>query len=53
MSRWLNNFAFRFDLGMSEFIIAGAGTLLIALASVSYRVINAGLLNPANTLKDE
>lgn len=53
MSGWLNNFAFRFDLGLSEFIIAGVGTLFIALASVSYRVIKAALLNPANTLKDE
>ena len=53
MSEWLNTFAFKFDLGVAEFAVAGISALLIALLSVSYRVIKATLLNPAHTLKDE
>ena len=53
MSEWLSTFAFKFDLGVSEFALAGISALLIALLSVSYRVINAATLNPAHTLKDE
>jgi putative ABC transport system permease protein len=53
MSEWLNTFAFKFELGAGEFLIAGAITLLIALVSVSYRVLYAASLNPADTLKTE
>lgn len=53
MSEWLNSFAFKFGLGVSEFLMAGCVALFIALASVSYRVAKASTLNPAQTLKDE
>lgn len=53
MNKWLDSFAFRFDLGVKEFIIAGLAALLIALISVSYRVVAATLLNPVNTLRRE
>lgn len=53
MSGWLNTFAFKFNLGISEFALAGFSALFIAVLSVSYRVIKATLQNPAHTLKDE
>jgi len=53
MNQWLDNFAFKFSMGVKEFAIAGVAALLIALFSVSYRVVKAALLNPASTLKDE
>ncbi len=53
MNDWLSNFAYQFEMGAEEFAIAGISALVIALASVSYRVIKAAGINPANTLKDE
>lgn len=53
MNDWLDSFAYRFSLGVTEFLIAGVVALVIALASVSYRVFKAARVNPANTLKDE
>jgi putative ABC transport system permease protein len=53
MSEWLSTFAFKFGLGAGEFLLAGAMALIIALGSVSYRVVKATMLNPALTLKDE
>jgi putative ABC transport system permease protein len=53
MNGWLDSFAFKFGLGAGEFLTAGGSALLIALVSVSYRVIKAATLNPASTLKDE
>jgi len=53
MSKWLSTFAFKFGLGAGEFLVAGGVALLIALGSVSYRVVKAATLNPAHTLKDE
>ena len=53
MDDWLNNFAFRFDLSIVEFLLAGVVALVIALVSVSYRVAKATLHNPVNTLRSE
>ncbi|ELR70359.1 putative FtsX-related transmembrane transport protein [Fulvivirga imtechensis AK7] len=53
MNDWLNNFAFRFNLGVAEFLLAGVVAFVIALVSVSYRVIKATLLDPVNTLRNE
>ncbi|GAA0188181.1 ABC transporter permease [Fulvivirga kasyanovii] len=53
MNDWLNNFAFRFEMGAKEFLIAGLVAVIIAILSVSYRVVKAALLNPVNTLRTE
>lgn len=53
MNDWLNNFAYRIDIGITPFIL---GFMLIALTSiftVGFKVIRTALLNPAVTLKDE
>lgn len=53
MDDWLNNFAFRFQMGAKEFLIAGLVAVVIAILSVSYRVVKAALLNPVHTLRTE
>lgn len=53
MSDWLESFAVRFPLGLTEFAIAGVSALIVAIASVSYRVLKTTTLNPAETLRSE
>jgi len=53
MSRWLENFAYRIELGPWLFILAGAAALLIALVTVSLQSIRAALANPVKSLRTE
>ena len=53
MSRWLENFAYRIDLGLGTFILAGLLALVIALATVSYQAIKAATANPVEALRYE
>jgi len=52
-SRWLQNFAYRTDIGWGPFIVSGIAAVTIALLTVSYQSIKAGLLNPAKSLRHE
>jgi putative ABC transport system permease protein len=53
MSRWLEDFAYRIELGPWLFILAGAAALLIALVTVSFQSIRAALANPVKSLRTE
>ncbi|MBB6327510.1 putative ABC transport system permease protein [Algoriphagus iocasae] len=53
MSTWLDSFAFKIDLGVGVFLIAGMVTLGIALVTVSYQAISAAIVNPVKSLKSE
>lgn len=53
MASWLDSFAFKIDLGIWVFVIAGLITLAIALLTVSYQAIAAALANPVRSLKSE
>ena len=53
MNRWLENFAYRIDVGPGVFILAGLLALLIALATVSYQAIKAATANPVEALRYE
>ncbi len=53
MNRWLENFAYRIDLGLGTFILAGLLALVIALATVSYQAIKAATANPVDALRYE
>jgi putative ABC transport system permease protein len=53
MDNWLDSFAFKIDLGIWVFVIAGLITLGIALATVSYQAIAAAIVNPVKSLKSE
>lgn len=53
MSQWLQNFAYRIEIGPGIFAIAGVAALLIAMATVSWQSIKAALMNPVNSLRSE
>jgi putative ABC transport system permease protein len=53
MNRWLENFAYRTDMGAFVFILATAVALAIAMITVIYQVIGAALANPVESLKYE
>jgi len=53
MSHWLNDFAYKIEIGPSIFI-AGLGISSgIALITVSYRSLRAATVNPVNSLRSE
>lgn len=53
VNRWLQDFAYRVNLGISTMIIAAALALLIALITVSLQAIKAARTNPIETLRYE
>jgi ABC-type antimicrobial peptide transport system permease subunit len=53
MNRWLENFEYHIDIHWSVFAIGLIVTLIIALLTVSYRSVRAGLANPVDTLRTE
>ena len=53
MNQWLTNFAYRIELGIGVFGIAGILTLLIALLTVNFQTLKAARRNPVDALRDE
>jgi putative ABC transport system permease protein len=53
MSEWLKVFEYRITLHAGFFLLSGVVALLIALATVSYRVLKAANANPLDALKQE
>ena len=53
MSNWLQNFAYRVDIGPGWFLIAAFLALAIALATVSAKAITTALVNPVESLRSE
>lgn len=53
MSRWLDNFAYRINLGWTTFILAGAIAMAIALLTVSFQAVRAATANPVESLRME
>ena len=53
MKRYLEQYAYRIDLSVSVFLIAGILALIVALLTVSFQAIKAAIMNPAKTLKYE
>jgi ABC-type antimicrobial peptide transport system permease subunit len=53
MNKWLQNFAYRIDVGWWVFALAGGLALLIALLTVSTQAIRAALANPVEALRYE
>ncbi|MEM7107923.1 MAG: FtsX-like permease family protein, partial [Bacteroidota bacterium] len=53
MSSWLEDFAYRIEVGMGVFLLAGAVTVLIALITLSFKSIKAALANPVDSLRNE
>ena len=53
MSRWLEGFANRIQVGVASFALAVLATLIVAMLTVSYKVIRAALANPAEAIRYE
>jgi putative ABC transport system permease protein len=53
MQRWLEDFAYRIDIGPGVFVLAIAATLAVALATVSAQALRAAWMDPAPTLRSE
>ncbi|MFD2962486.1 MULTISPECIES: ABC transporter permease [Olivibacter] len=53
MNEWLRSFAYRTDLNLWIFALAGLISILIALLTISHQAIKSALANPVKSLKDE
>ena len=53
MNRWLEDFAYRTELGLGTFAFAGGLALLIALGTVAYHALRAATSDPVNALRTE
>jgi len=53
MNNWLQNFAYRTQIGATAFLISGGTALLIATFTVSYQSIKSARANPADSLRYE
>jgi putative ABC transport system permease protein len=53
MYKWLQDFAYRVEIGRWVFAAAGIAALVIALSTISFQAIRAAVANPAIALKNE
>ncbi|MFC1724745.1 FtsX-like permease family protein [candidate division KSB1 bacterium] len=53
MDKWLEDFAYRTDLGPGIFLFSGLAALVIVLLSVGFQALKAAIANPVDTLKYE
>lgn len=53
MNVWLENFAYRININLWTFLLAGSFALLIALLTVGYQAFKAAASNPVDSLRYE
>ncbi|HTF21807.1 MAG TPA: ABC transporter permease [Chryseolinea sp.] len=53
MNIWLKSYAYRIDVTLWMFILAGTLAILIALVTTSFQIIKAVVVNPTDTLRSE
>lgn len=53
MSKWLQNYIYRTDIGVFLIISAALLTILITFITISYKAYQAAILNPASSLRTE
>lgn len=53
VSKWLQDFAYRINIGWTLFALAGLVAILIALVTVSIQAFRAAAANPVNSLRNE
>jgi len=50
---WLQDFAYKIDLGILPFILVGLLTFIIALLTISWQATRAAMMNPVDSLRSE
>jgi putative ABC transport system permease protein len=53
MSLWLENFAYKIELGITVFILSGVVSFLIAWFTVGFESVRAAMNNPIKALRNE
>ena len=53
MHKWLQDFAYRVNIGWWTFLLAAIAALLIALVTISFQAIKAAITNPVKSLRTE
>jgi putative ABC transport system permease protein len=53
MNQWLESFAYRVNMNMVMFLLAGLVSILIAMLTVGYKSIMASMANPVQSLRSE
>ena len=53
MGQWLDDFAYKTEIGIWPIIVSSLLCLIIAFGTASYQAIKAALINPADTLRNE
>lgn len=53
MQDWLESFAYRIDINLWVFVIAGIVAICIALLTISFQAVKAALANPVKSLRTE
>jgi putative ABC transport system permease protein len=51
--KWLDNFAYRVEVGVGTLLIAGGVAIVIALFVVSFQTLKAAVANPVKSLRSE
>ncbi|HXL73920.1 MAG TPA: ABC transporter permease, partial [bacterium] len=53
MHRWLQDYSYRVEIGWWVFALAAGLSVGIALVTVSFQAVRAGLASPAKSLRSE
>lgn len=53
MSKWLQDFSYRVNIGWLTFVIAGLAAVIIAVLTVSTQSVKAAMANPVQSIKTE
>jgi len=53
MHKWLQNYTYRISMGVSIFLLAIIGSMVIAWITVGHRAIKAAIANPVKSLRTE
>lgn len=53
MNKWLEDFAYRIDVGFVPFVLSGLIILVVALLTVSSQILRAARVNPASLMRTE
>ena len=53
MSKWLQDFAYRINIGWIIFLVAGLSVATLALVTISLQAVRAAMANPVKSLRTE